>query len=142
MPVAREPAGAAADEGDGQVERGVVVAVARALAEAGADLHVRTVGEARPSRSYFRATEPTGFTAMLFAVRAGAIEATLELLDAGADVNDSLSDGQSALVVAAANAHWELASRLLDRGADRPAAGAGWNALHQTVRTRRPICAR
>ena len=113
-------------------------AAVRALAEAGADLHVRTVGEARPSRSYFRATEPTGFTAMLFAVRAGAIEATLELLDAGADVNDSLSDGQSALVVAAANAHWELASRLLDRGADPAVAGAGWNALHQTVRTRRP----
>ena len=113
-------------------------AAVRALAEAGADLHVRTVGEARPSRSYFRATEPTGFTAMLFAVRAGAIEATLELLDAGADVNDSLSDGQSALVVAAANAHWELASRLLDRGADPTADGAGWNALHQTVRTRRP----
>ncbi len=107
-------------------------------AEGGADLHVRTAGEPRPSRSYFRAAEPTGFTALLFAVRAGAIEATRALLDAGADVDDALSDGQTALVVAAANAHWELASRLLDRGADPAAAGAGWNALHQTVRTRRP----
>ena len=113
-------------------------AAVRVLAEGGADLHVGTAGEPRPSRSYFRATEPTGFTALLFAVRAGAIEATLALLDAGADVDDTLSDGQSALVVAAANAHWELASRLLDRGADPTAAGAGWNALHQTVRTRRP----
>ena len=110
----------------------------RVLAEAGADLDVRTAGEPRPSRSYFRAAEPTGFTALLFAVRSGAIDATLALLDAGADVNDTLSDGQSALLVAAANAHWELASRLLDRGADPAAAGAGWNALHQTVRTRRP----
>ena len=110
----------------------------RVLAELGADLHVRTAGEPRRSRSYFRAAEPTGFTALLFAVRAGAIEATGALLDAGADVNDTLSDGQSALVVAAANAHWELASRLLDRGADPTTAGAGWNALHQTVRTRRP----
>ncbi len=110
----------------------------RALAELGAGLHVRTTGEPRPSRSYFRAAEPTGFTALLFAVRAGAIEATRALLDAGADVNDTLSDGESALVVAAANAHWELASHLLDRGADATATGAGWNALHQTVRTRRP----
>ena len=113
-------------------------AAVRALAAAGADVHVRTAGEPRPSRSHFRATEPTGFTALLFAVRAGAIAATEALLDAGADIDDTLSDGQSALVVAAANAHWELAGRLLDRGADPTAAGAGWNALHQTVRTRRP----
>jgi len=110
-----------------------------ALAELGADLHVRTTGPLPPpSRSYFRSPEPTSFTALLFAVRAGAIDATRALLDAGADVNDTLSDGQSALVVAAANAHWELADYLLDRGADPNLAGAGWNALHQTVRTRRP----
>ena len=60
------------------------------------------------------------------------------VLDAGADVNDSLSDGESALVVATANAHWEVASVLLDRGADPNASGAGWNALHQTVHSRRP----
>lgn len=44
----------------------------------------------------------------------------------------------SALVVAAANAHWQLADVLLDRGADPNAAGAGWNALHQAVHSRRP----
>ena len=53
-------------------------------------------------------------------------------------MNDTLSDGESALVVATANAHWEVASVLLDRGADPNAAGAGWNALHQTVHSRRP----
>ena len=109
------------------------------LAELGADLHVRTTGPPPPlSRSYFRSPPPTSFTALLFAVRSGAIDATRALLDAGAGVNDTLSDGQSALVVAAANAHWELADYLLDRGADPNLAGAGWNALHQTVRTRRP----
>ena len=109
------------------------------LAELGADLHVRTTGPLSPaSRSYFRSAEPTSFTALLFAVRAGALDATRALLDAGADIDDTLSDGQSALVVAAANAHWELADYLLDRGADPNLAGAGWNALHQTVRTRRP----
>ena len=110
-----------------------------ALSELGADLHVRTAGPPPPpSRSYFRSPPPTSFTALLFAVRAGAIDAVRALLDAGADVNDTLSDGQSALVVAAANAHWELADYLLDRGADPNLSGAGWNALHQTVRTRRP----
>ena len=109
------------------------------LAELGGDLHVRTAGPPPPpSRSYFRSPPPTSFTALLFAVRAGAIDAVRALLDAGADVNDTLSDGQSALVVAAANAHWELADYLLDRGADPNLSGAGWNALHQTVRTRRP----
>src|SRR5438132_295009 len=88
--------------------------------------------------SVFSSPSPTGFTALLFAVRSGSIEATKALLDAGADVNDMLSDGESALVVATANAHWELADVLLDRGADPNAAGAGWNALHQTVRSRRP----
>jgi ankyrin repeat protein len=58
-------------------------------------------------------------------------------VDAGANVNDTLSDGSSALVVAAANAHWQLVDFLLDRGADPNAAGVGWNALHQVIRTRR-----
>ena len=57
---------------------------------------------------------------------------------AKADVNDTLSDGESTLVVAVANAHWELASFLLDKGADPNLAGAGWNALHQAIRERRP----
>ena len=60
------------------------------------------------------------------------------LLDAGADINDTLSDGESALVVATANAHWQLAEILLDRGADPRLSGAGWNALHQTIHSRRP----
>jgi ankyrin repeat protein len=113
----------------------------RLLVEAGADLKVRTNNPAKgraAEMTVFLAPPPTGFTALLFAVRAGSIDATRALLDAGADVDDTLSDGQSALVVAAANAHWELADVLLDRGADPNAARAGWNALHQAVRSRRP----
>ena len=115
--------------------------VVRVLIEAGADFKVRTNNPPKgrtAEMSVFSSPPPTGFTALLFAVRAGSIEATKALLDAGADVNDMLSDGESALVVATANAHWELADVLLDRGADPNAAGAGWNALHQTVRSRRP----
>lgn len=110
-----------------------------ALAELGADIHAKTETVERPPNGnrLFYAPPPTGFTALLFAVRSGHIDAVQVLLAAGADVNDTLSDGQSALVVAVANANWELADYLLDRGADPNLAGAGWNALHQLVRTRR-----
>ncbi len=116
-------------------------AAIRALVDGGADLKVRTNNPAPGGgrgNSVFNSPPPTGFTALMFAARAGSLDAVRALLDAGADVNDTLSDGESALVVATANAHWEVASVLLDRGADPNAAGAGWNALHQTVHSRRP----
>ena len=110
-----------------------------ALAELGADLHARTESATRPPNGnrLFYAPPPTGFTALTFAARGGHIDAMRVLLAAGADINDTLSDGQSALVVAVANANWELADYMLDRGADPNLAGAGWNALHQLLRTRR-----
>ena len=110
-----------------------------ALAELGADVQARTETAERPplGNRLFYAPPPTGFTALLFAARGGHVDAVRVLLAAGADVDDTLSDGQSALVVAVANANWELAGYLLDRGADPNLAGAGWNALHQLVRTRR-----
>ena len=107
------------------------------LAGQGADVHAKTDYPSGSTDGTFAYAPPTGFSALMFAVRAGHIDATRALLDAGADVNDAVSDGQSALVVAAANANWELAAYLLDRGADATRAEAGWNALHQTVRTRR-----
>jgi len=93
-----------------------------------------------------------GFTALLFAAREGRIAAVEALLKAGADMNDSLpvkrrgpqaanqapappppalEVGLNAFLVAAANAHYELAARLLDRGADPNAAPQGYTALHQ-----------
>ncbi len=114
-------------------------AAVRVLTEVGADITVRTSNPSNERvRGTFNSPPPTGFTALLFAVRAGSVDAVKALLDAGADVNDKLSDGQSALVVAAANAHWEMMDALLDRGADPNAAAAGWNALHQAIRSRRP----
>src|SRR5262249_4553336 len=98
----------------------------------------RSGGRRSESGNTFSALPPTGFTPLLFAVRAGNIEAAQALLESGANVNDTLSDGESALVVAAANAHWQLADSLLDHGADPNRDGAGWNALHQAVRERRP----
>ena len=115
----------------------------RMLLEFGADKKARTKNPQRLNTNGgvgakgFR-LEPTSFSAYLFAVRAGHIEAVTALLDAGIDANDKLSDGENALVLACANGHWELASVLLDRGADPNMADAGWNALHQLIRERRP----
>jgi ankyrin len=114
------------------------------LVKAGADVTARTnnpprgAGRTSESGNTFSAPPPTGFTPLLFAVRAGNIAAVSALVEAGANVNDTLSDGESALVVAAANAHWQLADVLLDRGADPNLDAAGWSALHQAVRERRP----
>ena len=111
--------------------------VVRVLAEVGADVHARTDNPSSGRGRTFASAPATGFTPLLFAVRAGHLDAARVLLDAGADSNDTVSDGQSALVIAAANANWQMAAYLLDRGADPNHTAAGWNALHQTVRTRR-----
>jgi ankyrin repeat protein len=47
-------------------------------------------------------------------------------------------EGTSALVIAVTNAHFELASLLLDYGADPNAERQGWTALHQIAWTRKP----
>ncbi len=112
-------------------------AAIQVLAERGADINAKTDNPSPSPGRTFAYAPATGFSPLMFAVRAGHMDATRVLLEAGADVNDIVSDGQSALVVAAANANWELAAYLLDHGADATQAGAGWNALHQTVRTRR-----
>ena len=111
-------------------------AVIQALVEGGAEIHARSNG---------------GFTALLFAAREGQIGAVQALLQAGANLDDSLparipqrvdavvtadrlaepEPGLNALLLAAANAHYELAAWLLDRGTDPNAAPQGWTALHQ-----------
>jgi uncharacterized protein len=98
-------------------------AAVRLLVDAGADVQER-------SRS-------GSFTPFLFAVRAGHIDTCRALLDAGAKIDDALPDGTGALVLATINAHYELASFLLDRGADPNADAQGWTALHQIAWSRR-----
>jgi ankyrin repeat protein len=118
------------------------VAVLRALIAGGAHIGVRATVPAPAFKGGSRQvnvndkTVVDSLTALLFAVRAGHIDATRVLLDAGADVNESGPDGTSALTIAAINAHWELAALLLDRGADPNASAQGWTPLHQVARTR------
>jgi uncharacterized protein len=113
----------------------------QALLKAGANLHERL---------------DSGYTALLFAVREGRLKAVQALLDAGADVNETVEPhkatgparpasgagwpraGESALLLAAANAHFELAAFLLDRGADPNAAASGYTALHVVTVVRKP----
>ena len=117
-------------------------AALRVLIENGADVHARTVpvtGAGTPGAKRSDATHRgTGFTPFLFAVRAGHFESVRTLLYAGANVNDTLSDGTSALHLAIMNAHFSLAAFLLARGADANADAPGWTPLHRLVWTRRP----
>ncbi len=115
------------------------VEAVEALLAAGADLHTRL---------------DTGFTAFLFAVREGRMGVVKALLAAGADVNDTIQPpqpgrrlaqrhgapraGSTALHIAAANAHFELAAALLDAGADPNATGPGYTALHIVSWVRKP----
>ena len=74
-----------------------------------------------------------GSTALLLAVRNGHLDVVQALLAAGANVNDTLGDGNSALVMGTHSGHRKLAAFLLDKGADPNAAGAGYTALHAAV---------
>src|SRR5437764_15087248 len=100
-----------------------------------------------------RARSNGGFTPLLFAVREGKIGAVKTLLEAGADLNESLpvrrrggtpenpteaEPGINAFMLAVANVHYELAAFLLDKGADPNSAPQGFTALHQISWLRRP----
>jgi ankyrin repeat protein len=92
--------------------------VVQALLAAGADI---------------AATSDGGFTALHYAARAGAIDATGVLLAAGADLNKRLNNGASPLMLGIINAHWELASMLVEKGANPNDDGMGFTPLHQLV---------
>ena len=120
--------------------------VVRALVGAGADIHAVSRGPSLPLgdgggssvyQSYRRAAPRVdAFTPVQFAVQAGQIEAALALLDAGASLEDETPQGMPLLTLAIANAHFELAALLAERGADVNADGVGFTPLHQLARMR------
>ncbi len=127
-----------------------------ALMWAAAEGHVAAVEALIQAGADFRARSNSGFTPLLFAVREARAGVVRALLKAGADVNESIptagrrgsgrryesgaatSAGTSALVLAVTNAHYELASVLLDAGADPNAADSGMTALHVISGVRKP----
>jgi len=77
-----------------------------------------------------------GMTPLLHAVRQGNREATLALLEGGADIDlPSAADGTTPLLIAAINSQFDLAMLLLERGADPniPSALNGVAPLWATV---------
>jgi ankyrin repeat protein len=76
-----------------------------------------------------------GLTPLLHAVRQGHVEASLALLDAGADVNQpSAGDRTTPLLMAAVNGQFDLALTLLKRGANpNLASTAGTTPLFATL---------
>jgi len=131
-------------------------ATVKLLLKSGADLHVRAAPPPPRVNPYAdpkvngdaagaggggaarRRSSAGDFTPFLFAVREGHIETVSVLLDAGADPNEAINDGQSALHIAAVNANYEIGVLLLNRGANPNAAACGWTPLHQVAWTRRP----
>jgi len=88
----------------------------------------------RAGREALNYTVPRGgSTPLLFAARVGDVESARILLDAGADVNDALPNGATALVEAAHSGHDALGVLLLEKGADPNAAAVGYTALHAAV---------
>ena len=120
--------------------------VVRQLIDAGADLRAVSggpsltwdaTGDYDHTKAYKRPVPRLDtFTPLQFAVREGQIEATRALLDAGASLEDETPQGLGLLALAIANAHYELAALLVERGADVNAAKVGFTPLHQLVRVR------
>ena len=119
-----------------------------ALMWAAAEGHAAVVAALLAHGADVGARSRRGFTALLFAAREGRIDVVERLLDAGASLDESLAvnssrtaggvamtpasdEGLDAFLLAAGNAHYELAALLLERGADPAAAPRGWTALHQ-----------
>jgi uncharacterized protein len=105
----------------------------RALAEAGADLNIQSKVTNYPHTqngvllsgveegvSYVGQTvlPRGGWSAVMYAAREGATDATRALADAGANLNLLDPEGTSALIIAIINGHWDTASVLIEKGAD------------------------
>src|SRR6266850_666273 len=106
------------------------------LIEAGADVRARSKG---------------GFTPLLFGVRRGAIDVVRVLLAAGADVNETVQgtafstgvagpteDSTSVLGLAIINGQFDIASLLLEKGANPNAPDSSGSLLHALAWMRRP----
>ena len=111
-----------------------------ALMWAAADGHVAAVEALLAAGADFHASVDTGLNALLFAVRAGHAEVVRALVKAGADVNEATAPkktgnklpkkGTTPIALAVENGRYELASILLDLGADPNEMRSGYTPLH------------
>jgi ankyrin repeat protein len=140
----------------------------KALLSHGADVHAKEAGRGQTALMWaaaeghtdvvetliaagadFRTPLDSGFTPLLFAVREGRIGVVRVLLQAGVDANETIQsersprggrprNGVNALLLAATNAHFEVAALLLDAGADPNANLTGYTVLHTMASARNP----
>jgi ankyrin repeat protein len=134
-------------------------AAIRVLAEAGADINLRSTLLDAPVLEFPRSGGPNsplprgGWTALMFAARHGATDAAAALADLRADLNATAlpqtdvplkpediarmkadNVGTSALVFAIINSHYDLAALLLEKGANPNVADmTGMAALYAAV---------
>jgi ankyrin repeat protein len=97
------------------------------LDEAGEEVPASTRGRRPPAR------EPDGgaLTALVYAARAGSIDAARVLLEGGADVNQTTRYGWTPLLAATQNQNYQLAKFLIERGANVNLANkGGWTPLY------------
>jgi ankyrin repeat protein len=94
-------------------------------------------GVTRPFNYAERIGKHGGLSALHFAARQGAMATAEALLAAGADVNQrGAGDQTTPLIVAAINGHFDLASMLLDKGADpNLVSHGGMFALYAVINT-------
>lgn len=117
--------------------------IVQVLIEHGADVHARSGVRSlrvmldqgprrivKTSVQDARQIEAGASTPLLFAAQAGDLASAKLLLAAGAKVNDTAADGNSALVLSTFSGNSEVARLLIEAGADPSAAGAGYTALH------------
>ena len=121
-----------------------------AIMWAAAEGHTSVVEALIAKGADFRSRLATGYTPFLFAVREGRTAVVEALLRAGVDINEVTEatpntpkinaaprPGTSALHLAVTSGHFELASLLLDRGANPNADANGWTALHAITGVRK-----
>jgi ankyrin repeat protein len=123
-----------------------------ALLWAAAEGHAAVVQALIDADADFTLRVPSGLSALMFASREGSTEVVRVLLKAGADVNDTIPTegrrrgyggglppaGATPLLLAVSNAHFDLASLLLDAGANPNADLPGYTVLHAITAVRKP----
>jgi ankyrin repeat protein len=113
----------------------------KALAQAGADVNLRSSELKFPRRDYgdgksgrFTVLPRGGWTPVMYAARQDAKDAIRALVTAHADLNAIDPDGTTALTLAIINAHYDAAALLLERGADPNVADTrGMTPLYAAV---------
>jgi uncharacterized protein len=106
------------------------------LLDADGNLVLDENGDPVPARTGGRRPAPRepdggGLTALVYAARTGSIDAARELLEGGADVNQTTRYGWSPLLAATQNQNYRMAKYLVEHGANVNLANkGGWTPLY------------